>query len=53
MQYKDLEYVPGDILPQDKEYIPVDPAEHSRWTSTWSPSSYAVDNVFTDEELTW
>lgn len=53
MQYKDLEYVPGDIRPEDKQYIPVDAAEHSRWTSTWSPSSYAVDNVFTDEELVW
>jgi len=51
MEYRNLEYVPGDIL--DKQYIPVDASEHSRWTSTWSPSSYAVDNVFTDEELTW
>lgn len=51
MEYKNLEYVPGDNLV--KEYIPVDPAEHNRWRSTWSDSSYAVDNFFTDEELDW
>lgn len=50
-QYRNLEYVPGDNLV--KEFIPVDPAEHSNWTSTWSDSSYGVDNFFTDEELDW
>ena len=34
-----LEYVPGDNLV--KQFIPVDSAEHSRWMSTWSDSSYA------------
>jgi len=53
MTYKDHEYVPGDIAPQHKQYIPVEISEHNKWTRTWSPSSYAVDNVFTDEELTW
>jgi len=48
---KDLEYVPGDNLV--KEFIPVDASEYSRWMSTWSDSSYAVDNVFTDDELIW
>ena len=47
----DLEYVPGDNLV--KQFIPVDPAEHPRWMSTWSDSSYAVDDVFTEEELLW
>lgn len=46
-----LEYVPGDNLV--KEFIPVDPAEHPRWTSTWGDTSYAVDNVFDEEELIW
>ena len=44
-----LEYVPGDNLV--KQFIPVDPAEHPKWMSTWSDSSYSVDNVFTEEEL--
>jgi hypothetical protein len=51
MIYKDLEYVPGDNL--IKEFIPVDKSEHARWMSTWSNSSYSLDNVFTDEELIW
>lgn len=46
-----LEYVPGDNLV--KEFIPVDPIEHPKWMSTWSDSSYAEDNVFTEEELVW
>ena len=51
MDYKDLEYVPGD--PSVKQDIPVDPSEYNRWMSTWSDTSYAVDDVFTDEELVW
>lgn len=51
MEYKDLEYVPGDI--KNKEYIPVDPHDHERWKSTWSDTSYGVDNFFTDDELDW
>jgi hypothetical protein len=47
---KDLEWVPGD--PIKKEFIPVDQAEHDRWKSTWS-DSFAVDNVFNDDELVW
>jgi hypothetical protein len=51
MDYRNLEYVAGDNLV--KELIPVDPAEYNRWMSTWSDTSYVVDNVFTDDELTW
>lgn len=51
MEYKNLEYVPGDNL--IKEFIPVDEKEFPRWMSTWSNSSYSVDNVFNDDELLW
>lgn len=51
MTYTNLEYVPGDNL--TKEYIPVATHEHLRWMSTWADTSYAVDNVFTDDELIW
>lgn len=46
-----LEFVPGDNLV--KQFIPVNESEHPRWMSTWSDSSYSVDNVFTEEELIW
>lgn len=50
MPTRDLEWVPGD--PLKKEFIPVDSSEHSVWNKNWG-SSYAVDNVFDDEELSW
>lgn len=46
-----LEYVPGDNL--IKEYIPVDPLEHTAWKKTWSDSSYSINNFFDEEELLW
>lgn len=51
MEYKNLEYVPGDNIV--KQFIPVDKTEHKKWMSTWSDSSYSVNDVFRDDELVW
>jgi hypothetical protein len=50
MEYKNLEWVPGD--PITKEMLSVPPEDYPTWQKTWG-DSYCVENVFDDDELIW